>query len=200
MLAMAFLILITAISATGLPIVKAQPIGMLFVDPPYQEVQVCTNFMVKVNMSVIRPVSIVAFNLTFDPNLMECLDVTNTSFPPGQILTVLLYNNTVGWVVVVIEAVPPFSNGTVAEIWFHCKAEGVSPLNFTDYAIELANDDGETLPAELFNGTVNQVMPPVGGEVLTIDSLALLIPWIATAGAVAVATVMVLTSRRTSNH
>jgi hypothetical protein len=164
------------VSAIAVPTVKAPDGFAIYVDPPYQEVQVCKNFIVKVNVSFIVPVSGLGINLTFDPNLMECISVTNTSFPPGQTTTVLIYNNTAGWVVVGIAATPDFMSGTIAEI-------------------------NNGLPvAELFNGTVKQVPRPVGGEVLTIDSLALLIPWIAVAGAVAVATVMVLASRRTFNR
>jgi hypothetical protein len=200
MVALVSLIFTASIAAMAIPAVKANGVNALYVDPPYQQITVCTNFTVRVNVSVTVPIEVVAFNLTFDPDLMECIDATNTSFPPNQSITVISLDNTAGWILVVIGATPPFMSGTVAEITFHCKGEGTGPLNFTDYAIELYLEDASNLPAELFNGTVNQIIPPVGGEVLTIDALALLVPWIAAAGAAVVAMALVLTSRRTLNH
>jgi len=199
MLAMVSLIFVAAVAAMTIPTVEANGFFLLYVDPPYQEVPVCTNFIVKVNVSFYVPVSGVSLNLTFDPNLMECISVTNTSFPPGIIDKLLDFNNTAGWVIVRIDAEPAFGNdGTIAEITFHCKDVGTSSLNFTKYIISYKDNDGPPRAA-LFNGTVSQVRP-VGGEVLAIDALALLIPWIAAAGAVAVATILVLASRRTFNH
>jgi hypothetical protein len=136
----------------------------------------------------------ISFNLSFDPTLMECIGVTNTSFPLDPMEFVYEIDNTAGMVYVRTTVSIGFSgSGTIADIKFHCKGEGTSFLNFTEVG-------PGTLPYLLYNGTCSQVPRPVGGEVLTIDALPLLIPWIAAAGAVAVATVLVIASRRTFNH
>jgi len=200
-LAMVSLIFVAAMAAMAIPTAKAPPpVGnAIYVDPPSQTVTVCTNFTVYVNLTFGMPgYKIIAFHLFFDPNLVECIGVTNTSFP-SQIVTFLTtIDNTTGFVMVLISSdsdIFSIDPETIANITFHCKGAGTSFLNFTYVDI-----GPPTEPFYVFNGTCNQVEQPVGGEVLTIDALALLIPWIAAAGAVAVATVLVLASRRTFNR
>jgi len=204
MVAMVSLIFVAAMAAMALPTVKAIPIGEIYVDPPSQTVTVCTNFTVKINLIANLPTSNVGFNLTFDPILMECIGVTNDSFPPGITLAVVGLNNVAGCITMYIDATPQFTgSGTIADIEFHCKTAGTSFLNFTKAELDGIPID----PAFQYNGTCNQLraaaatpQPPVGGEVLAIDALPLFIPWIAIAGAVVVATALVLASRRTFNH
>jgi hypothetical protein len=195
MVAMVSIIFVAAMAAMSLPVVKANG-NSIYVDPPYQEILVCTNFTVYVNLTSLDEGShSVTFNLSFDPNLVECINATNTSFP-SQILSFLpTINNTTGFVNVTINTVGDIiGSGTIAEITFHCKGAGTSFLNFSSAKI------GPRTITFRYNGTCSQVIPPVGGEVLTIDALPLLIPWIAVAGAVAVATVLVLANRRTINR
>jgi hypothetical protein len=195
--AMISLIFVAAMTAIGLPTVKAIPPGMLYVDPSYQEIPVGTNFIVKVNLTALLSADGVSFNLTFDPSLLECIDATNDSFPPPDIKFSKTIDNTIGYVYVKIGAENEFSgSGTIADITFHCKGEGTSFLNFTQAIL-----GSIPIPSiYLYNGTCNQVSPPVGGEVLAIDTLPLFIPWIAIAGVVVVAMALVLASRRTFNH
>jgi hypothetical protein len=196
--AMISLIFVAAMTAIGLPTVKAIPPGMLYVDPSYQEIPVGTNFIVKFNLTALLSADGVSFNLTFDPSLLECIDATNDSFPPPDIKFSKTIDNTIGYVYVKIGAENEFSgSGTIADITFHCKGAGTSFLNFTIAYLNIFPIN----PTLQYNGTCNQVPPPVGGEVLAIDTLALLIPWIAVAGAVAVtAMALVLAGRRTYNH
>jgi hypothetical protein len=194
MLAMVSLIFVAAMSAMTLPTVKASTGYYIYVDPPYQEVPVCTNFIVNVNLTAMTTLPGISFNLTFDPNLMECIGVTNTSFPLNPMEFVYAIDNTTGLVYVRITVSTGFDgSGTIADIEFHCKGEGTGFLNFSEVG-------PGTAPFLKYNGTCSQVPRPVGGEVLAIDALPLLIPWIAVAGAVAVATVLVLASRRTFSN
>ena len=191
LLAMVSLISVAAMAVIATPTVKANGAYALYVDPPYQHITVCTNFIVKVNLTTVTTLPGISFNLTFDPNLMECTGVTNTSFPLNPMEFVYEIDNTAGMVYVRTTVSIGFSgSGTIADITFHCKDEGIGSLNFTDYGPR------DTVPFMLWNGTVEQVVPPVGGEVLTIDGLALLVPWIAAAGAAAAAMALVLAGRR----
>jgi hypothetical protein len=196
--AMISLIIVAAVAVMGLPTVKALPLDSMYVDPSYQEIQVCTNFTVKVSLTTTTYAAPSAgFNLTFDPSLLECVNVTLGSLLPPVSAPVILIDNASGWVLVSIFAQASFSGPvTIADITFHCKGEGTSFLNFSSASF----GTDPTIPR--FNGTCNQVSTKqlVGGEVLAIDALPLLIPWIAAAGAVAAATVLVLANRRTINR
>jgi hypothetical protein len=193
------LIFVAAMAAMTLPTVKASTPGAIYVDPPYQEIPVGTYFTVKVNLTVyMSHINNVTFNLTFDPSLLECIGVTNDSFPSSPMNFSKTIDNINGVVRVNISTIQYITgSGTIADITFHCKGVGTSFLNFTIAYLNIFPIN----PTLQYNGTCNQVPPPVGGEVLAIDTLALLIPWIAVAGAVAVtAMALVLAGRRTYNH
>jgi hypothetical protein len=162
----------------------------IYVDPPSQTVTVCTNFIVWVNVTIPGSTNGVKFNLTFDPSLLEVIDVRNTSFPPNNIMQYQI-DNAIGWVWVNVSGTPISDSGKLANITFHCKGPGTSPLNFT-----MATDGMGNSITYRYNGTCYQPSP-LGGEVLATDAPALLIPWIAIAGVVAAAaTVLAVISRR----
>jgi len=134
----------------------------IYVEPSYLQVVPCTNFTVNVRIRNVVDLYSWQFNMTFDPNLMQCVSVTEgpflssngtkpTIFPPPII------DNTHGEIMTAcaLMAPPGTSGGCVlAYITFHCTAPGSSSLVL--HHTILINSEGITIGHNVENGTVQQ--------------------------------------------
>lgn len=198
-LAMVSLIFVTAVAVMGLPAVKANS-NSIYVDPPYQEVTIGTSFIVSVNVTFDSPgIGALSCYLYFDPNLLYCSGVTDT-YAPGTYVFVGVPDNSGGnvWIFLYMANPKIVGSGTIANITLNCLGEGTSPLTLSVQSITPA------VAVSKYNGSCNQIVPPppqpVGGEVLTIDALPMLVPWVSIAGAIAIAIVLVFTRRSKLNY
>jgi len=120
----------------------------------------CTNFTVNVRIRDVVDLYAWQFNMTFDPNLMQCVSVMEGEFlrnvgsTTGLILSV---NNTNGWIKAacsLVGAVSGASGGCVlAYVTFHCASVGGSALDLHD--TKLLNSSRVSVPAPPNLGDIN---------------------------------------------
>jgi len=132
----------------------------IYVEPSYLLVTPCTNFTVNVRIRDVVDLYAWQFNMTFDPNLVQCVSVTEGEFlrnvgsTTGLILGV---NNTNGWIKAacsLVGAVSGASGGCVlAYVTFHCTSVGGSILGLHD--TKLLNSSRVSVPAPPNLGDVN---------------------------------------------
>lgn len=111
----------------------------IYVEPSSLWVAPCTNFTVNVRIRDVVDLYAWQFNMTFDPNLMQCVSVAEGEFLRNVGVTtglILGVNNTNGWIKAacsLVGAVSGASGGCVlAYATFHCTSVGGSVLDLQD--------------------------------------------------------------------
>ena len=174
-------------------VASASPTTTVYIDPPSVTVTVCRNFTVDVKVRDVTDLYAWQFNMTFNPNLLTCLNVTEGPFLLTQGSTVFNYiiNNTAGWVIAGCLFMTPTSvsgNGTLAYVAFHCKGSGSCALHFIPSETFLLDSSyTQILPCDIIDGSVTQTAP-VGGIWVPVDKFSLLAPYIGLVSAILAAT------------
>ena len=138
--------------------------------PPNGEIQGCEDFDVQIWINDVADLYGADVRLTFDPALVEVVDadggasgvqIADGGFLQNIFTAVNEADNTLGtieYAVTQLNPQPPANgSGVLAVITFRAKAVGSSPLAFT--FAQLANRDGEEIPAPASNGTVATTAP-----------------------------------------
>ena len=200
MLVITSMLLSFAVFNSNLNIVSASP-TTLYISPTPITVFVCSNFTVALNVADVTDLYAWEVKLSFNPNLLECLDATQGPFlPPPTIWIPPIINNTAGTVHMACSRMfPPgqSGSGTLAYIEFHCDGPGECDLVFLYPETFLLDSDYFTIDHSAVNGSVIQ-RAPVGGVWVPVDKLGLLAPYIALASTIisAVAVTAVLFKRK----
>jgi hypothetical protein len=138
----------------------------IFIDPTPLTTTVCSNFTVAVNINDVTDLYGWQICLTFNPNLMECLEVTEGPFLKSTgrpTLFIAQMDNNAGWVTVaccLMDSLPGVSgSGTLMYIKFHCDGPGQCDLVFsnTPYQTFLFDHTLTTIPHTATNGHVIQM-------------------------------------------
>jgi hypothetical protein len=139
----------------------------IYVEPSYVQVTPCTNFTVRVRIRDVTDLYVWQFKMTFDPNLMQCLSVTEGEFLrnvgptiwPGPII-----DNSNGWIYAGCSLITPpgaSGGGVLAYVTFHCKAEGNSTLNMDNPDTYLLDSNSNPIPRLVEPGVVVQQEGPI---------------------------------------
>jgi general secretion pathway protein D len=132
------------------------------IDPLSIVVSPCDNFTVNVNVENVMDLYAWEFNITFDPNLVTCISVTEGPFLKSGGATIFVSNidNVAGWVkaacsIMIGSGVS--GSGTLAYIEFHCEGPGTSPLHFKPKPeTDLYDSTGLPIPHVTIDGSVIQ--------------------------------------------
>ncbi|MCD6572668.1 MAG: lamin tail domain-containing protein, partial [Thermoplasmata archaeon] len=141
------------------------PQTIVSIEPAYQLVNGGDEFTVNITVNPAMPIAGAQFDLSFDPNLLEVVNIQEgnlfngytTYFIPGSI------DNNAGTITGTGDAIAgagSVSNyGTVATITFRAKIEnGISLLNLSNVIV--ADSSANPIPATLINGSVEVYIPP----------------------------------------
>jgi hypothetical protein len=158
-----------------------------------ETVPVCNDFTVTVAVSDVNELYQVYLNLSYDPSVMEWQEVELLlwGLPNGYSYEVF---EGEGRFELFMWGVPSF-NGTkdLVNLVFHCNGTGTSDLDLFD--TQLVDPSGALIQHTVLNGTVTQESIPVGGDVVSVDLLQLVTPYILVVIAV-VCTATVLYKKR----
>jgi len=148
--------------------VSASPLATIYIDPTPVTALVCQNFTVAVNIKDVMDLVAWQIKLSFNPNLLECLSVTEGPFlkssaPYGTSFVPIINNDTVLARCYLLPdpggVFPPGVNGsgTLAYIEFHCKGAGECDLVFLAFPDTVLIDSiGNVIPHSAVNGHVVQ--------------------------------------------
>jgi hypothetical protein len=135
----------------------------LYIDPTPAFASPCETFVVDVNVADVQDLYTWQFNITFDPDLLECLSVTEGPFLQNVGPTIFagpIIDNAAGWVVAGCTLfMGPGANGsgTLAHIEFHCDGLGISPLHFEPSPeTDLMDSTFAQIPHAAIDGSVIQ--------------------------------------------
>ena len=197
--------------APTIPTAEAQP-PTIYVDPPSRDVVVSTQFTVTVKVADVTDLCSAQFNMTFDPKLLECKDITEGPFLKSGIGTTFFVtniNNDAGWILVACLLLPTddvwhgvTGDGELAFVVFHCKGAGRSDLEFdvpgTMLLVVAADptDEPVRIPYQPIGGSVTQYTRAVGGVLVPVNKLTVLAPYLALISLVGAVTVAVAATRR----
>lgn len=153
----------------------------LFVYPSSSTVAAGRTFSIDVKISGVVDLYGWEFKLSWDPNLLDVVNITEGSFlkQGGTTFFSWKMNNTVGYILVdctLLGSVPGVSgDGTLASVKFYAEKEGSSILHL--YDTKLVNSMELPIPHTASDGSVT-ISKPVGGFLVLVNKLELLAPWI----------------------
>jgi len=135
---------------------SAVTLTTICIDPTPVTASVSDTFTVEVKIKNVTDLYQWQLKLTFDPNLLECLNVTQGPFlPPPTIWIPPIINNTAGTILAACSRmVPPGQSGScvLAYIKFHCDGPGECDL-VIDYPDTFLLDSGYySIPRTAVNG------------------------------------------------
>ncbi|MEM1551129.1 MAG: cohesin domain-containing protein [Candidatus Bathyarchaeia archaeon] len=141
------------------------PPALVYVEPEKLidvELTPCQNFTVNVNIQNAAELNFFNFTLTYKPEILEALNITEGTFlkslGPTSTLTYEI-NNTGGYLKFAVKLQiqqGASGNGTLATIEFHVKEFGASKLILQE--ITLKDPEGETLPYNKKDGYFSNVI------------------------------------------
>jgi len=135
----------------------------LYIDPTPVTAFVCDRFTVAVNIREVTDLYMWQLNLSFNPNLLECLNVTEGPFlkSVGPTIFGASIDNTAGtvisWCMLLMPQNGASGSGTLAYIEFHCKGSGECDLTFLYPETLLLNSIQEQILHNTVNGHVVQL-------------------------------------------
>jgi len=143
------------------------PPTTIYIDPTPVTALECHNFTVAINIKYVTNLYSWQIKLSFNPNLLECLSVTEgpflrsagpTIFPPPII------NNAAGTIIAACSLMIPgpgaSGSGTLAYVQFHCDGPGECDLVFVYPDTFLLDPYYEPIPHGAVNGHVVQWWVP----------------------------------------
>ena len=171
---------ICQLAAVAVPLVSIQP---NVVTPP-----VGSSFNVFVNVSSVADLFAFQFNITFNPNILSGVDVTEGSFLGGAGTTFFIrgtIDNTAGTISFTSDSLIGLltgvtGTGTLAEITFSALAQGNSPINLS--GVVLLDSGLNDIAFETAAGSVNPVQTAVAepeSAVLVLLGLGVIL-WVRT--------------------
>lgn len=133
---------------------------ILAVEPAAPSAAVSETVNVSVNISDVAQLTAIEVHLSFDPNILEVMEVKNGGFLKADFTIQDNYDNAAGTLDYAIAQMtqPPASGaGTLLTIVFRAKSLGSSPIRFraTQAAPEgalLSDPDGKAIAVTLVNG------------------------------------------------
>jgi hypothetical protein len=122
---------------------------------------VCEQFTVDINITDVVDLVGWSLNITFNPNLVECLSVEEGSFLKSAGVTIFgeRINNTAGYVVALDSIMIGGSasgSGTLANVTFHCLGIGDTYLAFDGVNTYLVDSNLDRIPHNTVDGYVEQ--------------------------------------------
>lgn len=135
----------------------------LAVEPVAPSIMVNETVSVPVNITGVVNLIAIEIHLSFDPNKLEVVEVTNGSFLQADFVVQNTFDNAAGTVDYAIAQIsqPPVSgNGMLLTIVFRAKAPGKASISFreTNAAPEgalLSDPDGKAIQVSLVNSNLN---------------------------------------------
>ena len=155
-----FLCLLLGITSCG----GANGIGpALAIEPATSSIAVNETVSVSVNITDVANLTAIEIHLSFDPNLLEVVEVTNGGFLQPDFVVQDIYDNAAGTLDYAIAQMnqPPVSGtGTLITVVFRAKTPGSSSIRFqgTNAAPEgalLSDPEGKAIRVSLVNGDLN---------------------------------------------
>ncbi|RLF44568.1 MAG: hypothetical protein DRN09_03045, partial [Thermoplasmata archaeon] len=141
------------------------PQTIVSIEPAYQLVNGGDEFTVNITVNPAMPIAGAQFDLSFDPNLLEVVNIQEGNLFNGYNTTFIsgIIDNNAGKITGTGDAIQgagSVSNyGTVATITFRAKIEnGISLLNLSNVIV--ADSSANPIPATLINGSVEVYIPP----------------------------------------
>ena len=151
---LAVLILGTTCAPSG-PIIK--------VEPSVSSLQVNNTALVPVKVENIANLIAFEAHLSFDPNVLEVIQLNNGDFITADFIVQNTFDNTAGtidYAVAQINRPPANGNGVLFEMVFRAKAHGQSPIRFRETqaapaGVLLSNPNGTAIQVSLIIGSVS---------------------------------------------
>jgi len=153
-------ILIGSAFVSLVPLAASTPQTTIFVDPATVTVLLYEQFTVDINIADVVNLIGWEFNITFNPNLVECLSVEEGPFlkSAGQVtIPAWRINNTAGYVCALNSIMfggAPSGSGTLANVTFHCLGKGDTYLTFV--YTNLVDSNIDPIPHNTVDGYVEQ--------------------------------------------
>jgi len=179
----------------------------IYIDSPNMTITPCEEFTVNIDIADVDFLYAWELKISFDPTLVECIDVVEGSFLQSAGLTVFVMggiDNTAGYAwfgCTLLSPAPSVTgSGTLATVTFHCLGPGDTDLHL--YETLLYDETMTSIPHNTADGLVSQRLPPVGGVWIPINKFELLAPWIGLVSVIAstVAASVVYVKRRKKEY
>ena len=161
-----FILIVIAFSLTGIS-AFAQSAAVVRVDPPTLSAQVNDTVNISIKVDNIANLTAFELHLSFNPSVLEVLQVTNGGFVLADITPQNTFNNTAGtidYAVAQLNRPAAQGSGTLLNISFRAKASGISTVALRGTAAVpsgflLSDLNGISIQASWTGGSVN-----VGGS------------------------------------
>jgi len=156
--ALMILFLVTPLYEAMVEVALGSPATTIFVDPPTSTVAVGKTFVIGIKVSDVSDLYGWEFNLTWNPNLLDALTVTEGNFlkQGGETFFRPIMNNTAGYILVdctLLGNVPGVSgSGILATVKFYAENQGESILDL--YGTILINSQEQAITHTANDGTV----------------------------------------------
>ena len=161
--------------------ISASPEATVYVHPSSSTVSPGQTFAIDIRISDVYDLYGWEFNLTWNSNLLDVIDVTEGPFlkQGGETFFTYQKNNSAGYILVdctLLGNVPGVNgSGTLAYVKFYAEKEGDTVLDLHDTI--LINSLEQEIPHTTNDGNVT-ISQPVGGIRIPVDKFCLLAPWI----------------------
>jgi len=180
---LALIMLISLVTIT-ITLTKGSSSGTaMFISPSSIAVDVNQTFEIHINVSEISDLYGWEFKLSWNPTLLEAINVTENSFlgSGGETYLASKVNNIEGYILVGCTLLRNITgvngNGTIATVKFSAENEGSCTLNL--YDTKLVSSQKQLTSHNSIDGTVTIPSTPVGGIWIPVDKFSLLAPYIA---------------------
>ncbi|HEC82843.1 MAG TPA: hypothetical protein ENI53_03045, partial [Thermoplasmatales archaeon] len=157
---------------TAVGTVSGEDLSIIDISPQEKTVSVGSTFTLNINITPAEPISAAACNVTFDPAILQALDVSNGGMfdgwwddvVPGGLIEI---NNTAGKIsyIAATSSYNVTEEGTFAIITFQAISTGISYVNIEDATIH-----GKSPPDIIvINGSVTVIEGDTTPPVITLE-------------------------------
>lgn len=158
--------IIVAISLVGAPAL-AQGGTVVRVEPETLSTQVNSNLNLAVKVDNITNLAAIELHLSFNPNVLEVVQITNGGFVAADFIAQNVFDNatgTIDYAIAQLNRSPAQGSGTLLNITFRAKANGTSlvALRSTQAApsgLLLSDSNGLSIQASWVNGNITVGSP-----------------------------------------
>ncbi len=186
------IVLLVLVVASGLALPARGAASTVAVEPQTVDVTVGSNFSIDISIRNVQWMLGFHFKITWDPKLFEYVSRTLLLQPGWSVVTETV--DGVGGTYVLQAAGGMFSSdASWVTLTFHCLGPGSSPIGISPYPDSWWDNPSTTPPFDVvLGGTCNQhPVVPVGGVILSVNRLAVMAPYLALFGMVAIVAVVV---------
>lgn len=157
-----FVLIVFAISLTGTS-ASAQNAAVVRVDPSALSAQVNDSVNLSIKVDNIANLTAFELHLSFNPNVLEVVQVTNGGFVAADFSAQNIFDNAAGtldYAVAQLNRSPAQGNGTLLNIAFRAKANGISTVTLratqaVPSGLLLSDQNGISIQASWAGGSVN---------------------------------------------